>query len=92
MPGEAIIKQGDDADNFYIVESGECDVFVANGPSAPPKRVQHLSAGGSFGELALMYNSKRNATVIVREIMENGRKKGEGRGFWERMLLSFMRY
>lgn len=26
-PGEIIIKQGDDGDNFYILESGVCEVY-----------------------------------------------------------------
>lgn len=26
-PGETIIKQGDDGDNFYILESGVCEVY-----------------------------------------------------------------
>lgn len=27
--GDAIIKQGDPGDNFYVVETGKCDIFVA---------------------------------------------------------------
>ena len=26
-PGDTIIKQGDDGDNFYILESGVCEVY-----------------------------------------------------------------
>jgi cAMP-dependent protein kinase regulator len=26
-PGDIIIKQGDDGDNFYILESGVCEVY-----------------------------------------------------------------
>ena len=28
LPGEVIIQQGDEGDNFYIIDSGEVEVFV----------------------------------------------------------------
>jgi cAMP-dependent protein kinase regulator len=65
--GESIIKQGDAGDFFYIVDSGEFDVFV-NGvvdEQQAPKSVFHYKTGGSFGELALMYNAPRAATVTA---------------------------
>jgi CRP-like cAMP-binding protein len=55
--GETVIKQGDEGDNFYVVDDGIFDIFV-NG-----KKVVEIGAGGSFGELALMYNTPRAATV-----------------------------
>eukprot|EP01108_Squamamoeba_japonica_P004243 TRINITY_DN3384_c0_g1_i1.p1 TRINITY_DN3384_c0_g1~~TRINITY_DN3384_c0_g1_i1.p1 ORF type:complete len:321 (-),score=176.88 TRINITY_DN3384_c0_g1_i1:40-1002(-) len=60
--GSTIIKQGDDGDNFYVIDSGKCDIYVAKGDE-PPKLVLSLEAGGSFGELALIYGSPRAATV-----------------------------
>lgn len=55
--GETIIKQGDEGDNFYIIDSGEVSVYVNN------ELVTTISDGGSFGELALIYNQLRAATV-----------------------------
>lgn len=55
--GENIITQGQDGDYFYIIENGSFTVLVDNKP------VSSLSAGSSFGELALLYNSPRQATV-----------------------------
>lgn len=63
--GSQIIKQGDEGDNFYIVDSGECEVFVAKSGSEP-KSMMMAGVGMSFGDLALMYNSPRAATVIAR--------------------------
>lgn len=60
--GEAVIRQGEEGDNFYILDSGECEIFVQKG-SAPPVKVFTARAGNSFGELALMYNCPRAATV-----------------------------
>merc|ERR1719284_37114 len=57
LPGEVIIHQGDEGDNFYIIDSGEVEVLV-NG-----EKVVQISEGGSFGELALIYGTPRAATV-----------------------------
>mmetsp|Transcript_36740 Transcript_36740/g.59358 ORF Transcript_36740/g.59358 Transcript_36740/m.59358 type:complete len:402 (+) Transcript_36740:90-1295(+) len=64
-PGEVIIRQGDEGDNFYVVDTGECEVYVAkNGGEA--MLMMTCGPGQSFGELALMYNSPRAATVKAR--------------------------
>lgn len=57
IPGEVIIQQGDEGDNFYIIDSGEVEVYV-NG-----EKVLTIGEGGSFGELALIYGTPRAATV-----------------------------
>lgn len=63
--GENVICQGDDGDNFYVIESGVYDVFVRNESSADGsvKRVHQFDGKGSFGELALLYNMPRSASV-----------------------------
>ena len=55
--GEVIIQQGDEGDNFYIIEQGNVDIYV-NGA-----KVVSLTEGASFGELALIYGTPRAATV-----------------------------
>ncbi|KAJ1645619.1 hypothetical protein IWQ61_010300 [Dispira simplex] len=60
--GEEVIQQGDIGDFFYVVETGSFEVFVAK-DGKPPIKVYQYGPGGSFGELALMYNSPRAATV-----------------------------
>lgn len=55
--GETIIEQGAVGDFFYIVSSGEVDCFVND------IKVTSYQRGGSFGELALMYNAPRAATL-----------------------------
>lgn len=55
--GETIIEQGAVGDFFYIVSSGNVDCFVDE------KKVTSYQRGGSFGELALMYNAPRAATL-----------------------------
>lgn len=57
MPGEMIIQQGDEGDNFYIIDQGEVEIYVNE------EKVLTLGEGGSFGELALIYGTPRAATV-----------------------------
>lgn len=64
--GEDIIKQGDDGDFFYVVEKGEFDIFVTP-YGEEPQNVGRVKTNGSFGELALMYNAPRAATIHCAE-------------------------
>lgn len=57
--GTAVIRQGDRGDRFYIVESGEFDVTVDGRPRPA------LGPGDSFGEIALMRDLPRTASVIA---------------------------
>ena len=64
-----VITQGDVGDYFYVVESGDFDIYVnkagkvESGPDGLGTKVSTVGSGGSFGELALMYNAPRAATV-----------------------------
>lgn len=57
LPGDVIIKQGSVGDEFFVVERGSVDVFVNN------EKCTTLKAPCAFGELALMYNAPRAATI-----------------------------
>jgi len=61
--GTAIIRQGDAADRFFIIQDGEVDVEVAAANGAAPRVVNHLGRGDYFGEIGLLTGSTRNATV-----------------------------
>ena len=65
--GDVIIKQGDEGDNFYIIDQGSVNAFVKSTISMEPPGVlvKQYSEGGSFGELAIMYNAPRAATCIA---------------------------
>ncbi|KAF9975474.1 hypothetical protein BGZ73_000875 [Actinomortierella ambigua] len=62
--GENVIEQGAVGDYFYVVETGTLDVFVSKN-GQPAEKVFEYGPGGSFGELALMYNGPRAATVTA---------------------------
>jgi cGMP-dependent protein kinase len=57
--GDIVIKQNDDGDNMYIVSKGELDILYSG------ERVATIGPGKAFGEIALMYNCPRTATVRV---------------------------
>ncbi|KAG0094932.1 hypothetical protein BGZ93_006546 [Podila epicladia] len=61
---ENVIEQGAVGDFFYVVETGTLDVFVSKN-GHPAEKVFEYGPGGSFGELALMYNGPRAATVTA---------------------------
>jgi cAMP-dependent protein kinase regulator len=70
-PGDVIISQGDmDASSFYVVKTGEFKVSVADSNAGDDKTttgqiVADLKPGHSFGELALLYQAPRAATVTA---------------------------
>lgn len=66
VAGDIVIKQGDSGEYFYIIESGAVDVFMECS-GLKIKIGQTLKRGKYFGELALMYNTPRAATVISTE-------------------------
>lgn len=58
--GDMIIKQGDPGNYFYVIDSGEVEVWVND------KVVACISEWGTFGELALIHGRPRQATVFCR--------------------------
>lgn len=61
---EFVIKQGEDGDHFYLVESGElaCSKLLEK-TDAAETFLKNYVPGESFGELALLYNAPRAATI-----------------------------
>ncbi|VDL90532.1 unnamed protein product [Schistocephalus solidus] len=61
--GDEIIKRGDDGDKFYVVDSGK--FYTEVNEDGVIKRIAEYDGSGYFGELALIYNTPRFATVTA---------------------------
>eukprot|EP00928_Gymnodinium_smaydae_P072925 TRINITY_DN56204_c0_g1_i1.p1 TRINITY_DN56204_c0_g1~~TRINITY_DN56204_c0_g1_i1.p1 ORF type:complete len:360 (+),score=98.72 TRINITY_DN56204_c0_g1_i1:87-1166(+) len=59
---EDIIKQGDPGDKFFILEDGECAAYI-KGPDGEKKVKDYTRQGDYFGEIALLTDEPRKATV-----------------------------
>ncbi|TFK03666.1 cAMP-dependent protein kinase type I-alpha regulatory subunit [Platysternon megacephalum] len=79
IAGETVIQQGDEGDNFYVVDQGEMDVYVNN------EWATNVGEGGSFGELALIYGTPRAATVKAKT---NVKLWGIDRDSYRRILMA----
>jgi len=62
--GQEIIKQGDKGDKFYVLDEGTCDISIAGKGS-----VLKATKGIAFGELALLHNAPRAATVTTESMV-----------------------
>jgi len=63
-PGEVILRSGELGESFFIIEDGAVDILVRNSADQEVK-VNQLQRGQYFGEMALLGNRRRAATVRV---------------------------
>ncbi|MEO5964337.1 MAG: cyclic nucleotide-binding domain-containing protein, partial [Candidatus Limnocylindrales bacterium] len=62
--GAVVVRQGDPADRFYVIESGQFTVDQVDDAGAT-SRLRTMGADEVFGELGLMGASPRTATVTA---------------------------
>jgi uncharacterized protein YhbP (UPF0306 family) len=65
QPGDVIVRQGGPADKFFIIVSGAVEVVQES--EGVEVRVASLSKGHFFGEMAIMRDAPRAATVRATE-------------------------
>ena len=63
-PGQTIVRQGEQAREFFVLAEGSAQVYE-EGP--PRKQINELAAESFFGEVALLTSGARSATVQAQE-------------------------
>jgi putative peptide zinc metalloprotease protein len=71
-PGERIMREGDFGDSFYAISSGQVDIVKDE------RLVTTIGRGSYFGEVALLMEVPRTATVIARTAVRAFRLDREG--------------
>jgi thioredoxin reductase (NADPH) len=68
-PGDIVLKEGDPADRFYMIVKGEAEVThrAADGAQAV---INRFGPGDYFGEIGLLNDAPRKATVRARSPLE----------------------
>ena len=63
--GDAVVRQGDEGDYFYIVKTGRLAVSRKASPRSKEVLLAELGEGACFGEEALVSDASRNASVTM---------------------------
>lgn len=64
-PDDVVIREGDDGDYLYVVEKGQLQCSKIFPGNTEPTNLIVYQPGGAFGELALLYNAPRAATITA---------------------------
>ena len=67
-PGQVIFNQGDIGDRLYIIKKGSCDVIRMDDGFA--RKIVTLEPGQFFGEMALLNQTTRTATIRAVEPLD----------------------
>lgn len=70
-PEEVVIRQGQMPSRLYFISKGECEVWVQD-ENRKDTFVQTLTPGSYFGEIALITNQRRTATVQTKNYSNIG--------------------
>jgi serine/threonine-protein kinase len=62
-PGSLIIREGDPGDSAYMIVSGQCRAFRTVDAAQGQETLATMGAGDVFGEMALILNEPRAASV-----------------------------
>ena len=66
LAGDVVIEQNKPGDKFYIIEEGEAYASKSFNEGEEPVNVLDYKKGDYFGELALIRNEPRAASVIAK--------------------------
>jgi len=64
--GEYVIQQGEEGDAYYIIASGDAEVFQIGLYDDEPQKIADITEGDAFGCKALISGSTRNESVKMK--------------------------
>jgi NADH dehydrogenase len=67
-PGDVVFNQGDFGDSVYVIEKGTCEVVREK--DGAQQHLADLGGGDYFGEMAVLADVSRNATIRATTAME----------------------
>ncbi len=67
VPGDKVFSQDSKPDGVYFVASGRVDVMVSVPGTEYQRKLQSLTAGAVFGEMALIDPMPRSASIVAAE-------------------------
>jgi len=62
--GDFVIREGDDATDMFVLESGDVEVSHDE-VDGTRQKIKRMVAPSTFGEIALLFNTKRTANIIA---------------------------
>lgn len=65
-PEELVFYQGDESTDIYFIANGEAVVNIHDTKKESFNNFRALTDGHHFGEIGVVYNCKRTASVLVR--------------------------
>jgi MFS family permease len=65
LPGQLIVRQGDEADRFYVIVDGSVEVTQGPAGAGTPNVLRTMGEGEVFGEIGLLTGVPRTATVTA---------------------------
>ena len=68
QPGQKVLTEGEAGNVFYLIISGEA--FATKVINSEEKHVKDYKAGDYFGELALLKNMPRQASVVAKTVLK----------------------
>eukprot|EP00927_Polykrikos_kofoidii_P032221 TRINITY_DN27517_c0_g1_i1.p1 TRINITY_DN27517_c0_g1~~TRINITY_DN27517_c0_g1_i1.p1 ORF type:complete len:1198 (-),score=144.89 TRINITY_DN27517_c0_g1_i1:42-3635(-) len=90
VPGDEVVKQGEVSTHFFVVKEGKFRLCTKS-RTGGDREVVHLTAGDSFGEVALLHQCRQWATVTAETAGECWIIDGSPRGEFARAGLLLLK-
>ena len=68
--GATLCSQGDDGDRMWLLMKGSVSIRIATDDTRGTRRLASLAQGTTVGEMALIEDGKRSATIVANEEVE----------------------